>query len=360
MVPTLSDMLLEMVGERSLVWRLLGGVPDAVFERDALLQEMAERFAMAEQSGKLEDEKWWRGYKIGVEKFALAHGYAFRDSGEAADPARWRSWVEDTDPVFRMIGAISKRGEGATLVTRHFAAEQDSHSAVADALKIRSLNGSDLKRLVELARSWICARTEAERHCTLGAAALRQAIVELAGRLERAGAVTSADDVFLLSVAELASIAEQPGAAQRAELAAKIAIRKHEAWLEGRLVAPEKLPLNDLALNSAGVSLQDGIAGVPASAGMATGRARVVSSVEDAAEIDNGDILVVPACGSAWTPFFAVAGGLVCEGGDDISPVAIAARSYGIPAAMNCVGVSVLIRDGQKITVNGTSGVVTL
>lgn len=356
MVPRLSEMLLELLQERSLVWRLLGGVPDAVFERDALLQEMAERFAMAEQSGKLDDEKWWRGYRTGVERFALAHGYAFKDPGETADPSRWRSWIADTNPVFRMIGAISKKGGGTTLVTRHCAAEQDSNAAQTDVAKLVSGKQTDIKRLVELGRGWIGARAEAERQCALAGAMLRLAVDALAGKLECAGAISSTGDVFLLSVAELVAMPEQPDAEQRSELAAKIALRKHDAWMERRLVAPKTLPIND----SVDTSEHDGIAGLPASAGEVSGHARIVATVEDAAEIEKGDILIVAASSNVWTPFFAVAGGFVCEAGDDTSPEAIAARSYGIPAVMNCAAVTRLIRDGQKITLNGTSGTLAL
>lgn len=353
-VSRLSALLLEMVEDRGLVWRLLGGVPDVTFERDALLQELAERFAIAEQSNRLDDEKWWRSYKGDVERFARTYGYAFKDPGEAADPVRWRSWIADTDPVFRMIGAVSRRGESPTLVTRHCAAEQDCHAAEAEAMaKLRS-GRSELKKAVELARGWIYARTEAERDCGLAGARLRLAVDELAGRLDQAGVLSSSEDAYSLSVPEILAIPTKPDAEQRAELGGTIARRKHESWMERRLTPPARLPINDVEPEC------EGLRGVPASPGTVSGRARIVTSIEDAAEIEKGDILVVAACGSAWTPFFAVAGGFVCEGGDDTTPEAVATRSYGIPAVMGCSGATASIRDGQRIAVDGIAGAVTL
>jgi phosphohistidine swiveling domain-containing protein len=353
------EMLGQLVEDRALVWRLLGGVRDVIFERDALLQELSERFAIAEQSGKLDDESWWRGYRRDVERFAREYGYAFINPGEAADPARWRSWIEDTDPVFRMIGAISKRGDGPTLVTLHCAAEQDAQAAEAEALSVCSKGRqADLKRLLELARNWIGARAEIEHTCALAGAALRLAAMELAHRLERVGAISSSEDIFLLSVDELAALPAEPGTAERAQLAAKIARRKHEAWLERRLAAPDFLPIDDSAVQVDEQSPDGRVMGISACAGSVSGRARIVASVEDAAGIERGDVLVTASQGVAWTPFFALAGGFVCQAGHDMSAEAIAARIYGIPAVVSCAGAASAIRDGHKITVDGSAGVV--
>lgn len=356
MVSRLCEMLLEAVGDNGLMWRLVGGISDAYFERDALLQEMSERFAIAEQSNKLDDEKWWRSYKAGVEKFALSYGCAFASPGQAADPSRWKSWIEDTDSLFRIIGAISHKGTGTTLVTRHCAAEQDFRTAESEALRgIAAGKQSGLKRMVELSRCWIAARSQAEHLCELSSSMLRLRLIELAGKLEQNRAISSPDDVFLLSVQELLSISEQLDSQQRSELAAKIARRKHEAWIERRFVAPRTLPSSDCIADFADASF----AGAPASPGTVSGHARVVSSIEDAAEIENGDVLIAAASGSVWTPFLAIAAGFICETGDEMSVEAIAARTYGIPAVMNCMGIGGTIRDAQKITLNGTSGVVT-
>lgn len=366
-----SGLISELVQDRPLRWRLLGGVKHAAFERDALLQELSDRFAIAEQSGKLNDEAWWRGFKGDVEKFARNYGYAFRTSGEAADPARWRSWIEDTDPVFRMIGAISKRGSSPTLVTLHCAAEQDAleaeNQAIAELPKSKKAN---LRRLLESARGWIRARAETEIDCALAFTTLRLVIMEIAHGLERAGVILSAEDIFNLTLEELAKLALEP---EKNLLATEIARRKHDQWLEHRLTPPAILPIDDSSppsvsgfresraniFDTAKIPKHSITApvGISAGAGVATGRARVVNTIEDASEIERGDILIIPSHSLAWTPFLALAGGVVCQSGDDMSPLAITARLYGIPAVMGCPNIP---RDGKRITVDGDAGVVTL
>lgn len=343
-----------IIEDPALLQRTLGGIQDVTFERDALLQELSERFAIAESSGKLEDEKWWRAYKADVEQFAREYGYSFKTAGEAADPSRWRSWIEDPDSVFRMIGAVSKRGAKPTLVTLHSAAEQDSVVAEAEVLAQLGAKQSHLKRVLELARGWLRARGETEHVCALAGTALRQLVMEFAARFENAGLILSREDIFRLHLEEVVQTADSA----KQKLAATIARRKHEEWLERRLAAPARLPIEDND-QSESAQQETKLSGISASAGAVPGRARVVSIIEEAAEIENGDILVTASASAAWTPFLALAGGLVCETGSEFSPSVILARIYGIPAVIGCRGALSSIKDGQRITVDGTEGTVS-
>lgn len=238
-----SDLLCEIVHDASLGQRLLGGVGSAGFERDAMLEDLAQRFATAEKAGWLEDAKWWAEYRRDVESFAREYGYAFADAGQAVDPAGWRSWIEDIEVVFGAIGERSKRGAEPMLVTLHCAAEQDAADAEAALLgSIAGKSKAQVELVLGLARGWVRAAGHAEKDCALASAALRMVAMELARRLEGAGAVSSVEDVFNLRLEELARLQPKPDAACRVELAALLARRKHEAWLAGRFVAPDRLP----------------------------------------------------------------------------------------------------------------------
>jgi pyruvate,water dikinase len=109
----------------------------------------------------------------------------------------------------------------------------------------------------------------------------------------------------------------------------------------------------------AGTPVAEGaLAGIAASAGTATGLARVV--LEPAgARLDPGEILVAPSTDPGWTPLFLTAGGLVMEMGGANSHGAVVAREYGIPAVVGVPGATTSIVTGQRITVDGTRGLVT-
>ena len=69
-----------------------------------------------------------------------------------------------------------------------------------------------------------------------------------------------------------------------------------------------------------------------------------------------GDILVAPSTDPAWTPLFLRAGGLVMETGGYLSHGAIVAREFGIPAVVNQPGILDVLRDGQRLRVDGLRG----
>ena len=100
-----------------------------------------------------------------------------------------------------------------------------------------------------------------------------------------------------------------------------------------------------------------GIAGSP---GTASGIARLVRGPEDFSKLQSGEILIAPLTNPVWTPLFAIAGGIVTEVGGILSHGAIVAREYGIPAVMGVAGATSAIVEGQRVTVDGNRGIVTV
>jgi pyruvate,water dikinase len=100
--------------------------------------------------------------------------------------------------------------------------------------------------------------------------------------------------------------------------------------------------------------------GNPGSRGVASGIARVARTLEEAKAVQPGEILVAITTMPAWTPFFGVAAAVVTETGGVLSHCAIVAREYGIPAVVGAHGATQAILTGQRITVDGGSGLVTI
>jgi pyruvate,water dikinase len=100
--------------------------------------------------------------------------------------------------------------------------------------------------------------------------------------------------------------------------------------------------------------------GQSVSAGVARGRARVVYGLEEARDLEPGEILVAASADPSWTPLFLIAGGVVLEQGGVLSHPAIVAREYGLPAVTNVSGVTRLIRTGQRLVVDADRGRVVL
>ena len=99
-----------------------------------------------------------------------------------------------------------------------------------------------------------------------------------------------------------------------------------------------------------------GLKGLGANNGIVTGTARVIESFDEIDRLQEGDILVTKFTDTGWTPKFAILSGIVTEFGGVLCHAAIVSREYGIPAIVSCTGVMNEIKDGETITINGTTG----
>jgi pyruvate,water dikinase len=93
---------------------------------------------------------------------------------------------------------------------------------------------------------------------------------------------------------------------------------------------------------------------------VATGRARVITDVQDAMTLDPGDILVTASADPSWTPLFLVAGAVVVNTGTPNSHAVIVSRELGIPCVPSVVGATLRVPDGATVTVDGNAGTVTV
>ncbi|XP_033626787.1 putative phosphoenolpyruvate synthase isoform X1 [Asterias rubens] len=98
--------------------------------------------------------------------------------------------------------------------------------------------------------------------------------------------------------------------------------------------------------------------GTPISQGVVKGTARVVTKLQDAANIKKDDILVTRITDIGWTPYFPLISGLVTEIGGVLSHGAVVAREYGIPCVVNVEHATSVFKSGDAIVLNGALGTV--
>lgn len=102
------------------------------------------------------------------------------------------------------------------------------------------------------------------------------------------------------------------------------------------------------------------IEGMAASPGTVEGPARVISSANDLGQIQEGEILVTPVTAPSWAPVFGKIKATVTDIGGMMSHAAIVCREYGLPAVTGTGTASSVIKTGQMLRVNGTTGEVTI
>jgi pyruvate,water dikinase len=185
----------------------------------------------------------------------------------------------------------------------------------------------------------------------------KQALLKEAERLVRAGVIQNKEDIYYLTFEELRDVVRTQVVDQ-----STISKRKAEHKLFEKLIAP-RVMTSEGEIVTGEYKQEDlpagAIAGVAVSRGIVEGRARVISRMEDA-KLEEGDILVTAFTDPSWTPLFISIKGLVTEVGGLMTHGAVVAREYGLPAVVGVDHATRLIKDGQRIRVNGTEGYVEI
>lgn len=214
-------------------------------------------------------------------------------------------------------------------------------------------------------------------------ALLRYAVLEHARRLVARGRLASADDVFFLTLPE----ARAAVAGSATDLASVVARRRGErAWAErhpgpatygtppgpppsfAALPAEPRFLMEALLWTVDRIFANDSsnrqptddttITGLAASPGRYSGPVRVVYDELDFDKVRPGDVLVCPVTSPVWSVLFPTIGALVTDAGGLLSHPAIIAREYRIPAVVATANATTALRDGQLVTVDGTTGTV--
>jgi pyruvate,water dikinase len=87
---------------------------------------------------------------------------------------------------------------------------------------------------------------------------------------------------------------------------------------------------------------------------------RLVQGPEEFDRVQPGDILVAPVTAPAWTPLFSRVAAVVTDTGGALAHASLVAREYGIPAVVGTGDATARLRDGQIVTVDGSTGYVEM
>jgi rifampicin phosphotransferase len=185
----------------------------------------------------------------------------------------------------------------------------------------------------------------------------KQAVLKEAGQLVQSNVLHQKEDIYYLSFEELKEVV------RTRQLDYQIINNRKEDFKVYEKLTPPRVMTSDGEIVVGKYKRENlpsnAIIGLPVSAGIIEGRARVILNMEDA-NLEEGDILVTPFTDPGWTALFVSIKGLVTEVGGLMTHGAVIAREYGLPAVVGVENATKLIKDGQKICVNGTDGYVEI
>jgi len=250
--------------------------------------------------------------------------------------------------------------------TRHRAAVVDRETAEFEARAALAGNDEALAALdlgMRVAGIFVPARERTKLTQMLAVHEVRLPMYELGQRMVSAGAIDNPRQIFLLRDAELDDFIADPPSF-RSELRQRETDFAHLAELQDPFIINGAVPpLSEWAertADAAPVEIGDELSGAGGSPGIVVGRSRVVADPFDAQGLEPGEILVAPITDPSWTPLFVPAAGVVVEVGAPLSHSVIVSREFGIPCAVGVFDAAKRIPDGALISVDGSSGTVTI
>jgi phosphoenolpyruvate synthase/pyruvate phosphate dikinase len=287
--------------------------------------------------------------------------YGMRCVGEI-DITRPR-WSERPSALVPVILGNIKNFEPGAGARRFEQGRQEAWAKELELLKrLRTLpdgerKAEEAKRMIDRVRTFIGYREYPKYGMVSRYFVYKQALLEEAERLVQAHVLHEKEDIFYLRLQELHDVVRTNHVDDQLIRQRKDAFRSYQALTPPRVLTSDGEVI-------AGAYRRDDVpagalVGLPVSAGIVEGRARVIHDMAEA-DLEAGDILVTAYTDPSWSPLFVSITGLVTEVGGLMTHGAVIAREYGLPAVVGVEQATRLIRNGQRIRVHGTAGYVEI
>ena len=283
-----------------------------------------------------------------LEDFLKRHGHrAIREA-----ELRSRSWHDDEESLCHYLKTVI--AAGAAEAPKPRTVDRNIEALLSGQ---KGLLRWMTKNIIGQARKGVVNREYTKSQSMRVVDKFKTAYRRLAALMVRDGILPDADLVFFLKHDELIRLVDdgETGLVKRA-MARRRRLEEQKAFRYDEVCVGRPKP-KLAAVRPAGTAL---LAGTSLSHGIATGRARVVRSVEEANSLEPGEIMVAAFTDIGWSPYYCMLGALVTEVGSALSHGAVVAREYALPLVSNIPYATEVIHTGDVINVDGTAGTVSI
>ncbi len=287
--------------------------------------------------------------------------YGVRCAGEI-DITKTR-WSENPATLVPMILSNIKNLEPGAGKRKFEQGRQEALKKEAELLdRLKQLpdgeqKAAETRQMISLLRNFIGYREYPKYGIVSRSFVYKQALLKEAEHLLRANVIRDKEDIYYLTFEELREVVRTN------ELDCQLINKRKEEHKLFEKLTPPRVITSDGEVISGNYNKENlpagAIAGLAVSSGIIEGRARVILNMEDA-DLEEGDILVTTFTDPSWTPLFVSIKGLVTEVGGLMTHGAVIAREYGLPAVVGVENATEMIKNGQRILVNGTGGYVEI
>jgi phosphohistidine swiveling domain-containing protein len=302
-----------------------------------------------------------------VEPYRQEFGYKAIWSHEFAYP----TWKENATPIIEMVrGYLETDYDYPKTIN---AVKEDLDKAIHELMDdVPAGEGRDqLQTALDLSLRMNPLTPDHHFYIDQGTnARLRILLIAIGKKLAQAGLLDDPEDVMYLHYNELRLLMTNPAAVdaralvsqRRDERERAYQIRPRE-WVGTATKTALAFPYNALwgfpeKFYKEPPQKTGEVRGLAASPGVVEGKARNVASLEQFDQVHEGEILVCRMTNPAWVVLFTKIVGLVTDAGGVTSHPAVVSREFGIPAVVGTSNATERIKTGDRVRVNGSTGVV--
>lgn len=347
----LSGLATRTVQENTEIWKLARRVPASPVLSEVFAESDAGRIL-----DKLRQSPEGTSYLNEISKFLAENGHRGGSERDLAYP-RWRHRPELFINALRSLATGDESTDPERTEARMRRRREETTAEVLSHLRLQRwgrLKSKAFKWVLKWSLKYVRMRDDQRYYADYYMTARHDFFMAVGNRLVERDLVAAPRDVFFLGLEEIQDLWEGRLSTRDARRRIEARLAQHEKYTRE---PPPFFIRNGLPISTEeDVGDADVLSGIAASSGRIHARARVCKTLEEAAKIEKGDILVAVATDPGWTPVFSIIGGVVVETGGPLAHATLVSREYGIPCITNVSRATERIRDGSMITVDGNSG----
>lgn len=289
-----------------------------------------------------------------MDRFIQAHGFRGAREAEIAEPR----WSEDPSLLFATLRAHLTRDDGRASPVEVERKQRELRERASAELERRAPAPARIavRHLLSLVQRFMRLRERLRGNVVQVLGLYRAVALDASRRIAVGEPGVPGDAAFYVSVDELHAYLR----GDVRVVAPLVTRRKLQLERDRELPDPPDTFVGFPPPAPPEPPREDALCGLAACSGLVRGKARVLKSPADAAQLQPGEILVAPYADVGWSPLFLVAAAVVTDLGGPLSHAAVVAREYGVPTVVNVKAGTRSITTGDELEVDGGAGTVRI